>query len=280
MLSCVDIYKPHYIVSADLGILNYTKIPKLTGTTYTVTPKQMEQCKLPMKWLFKMANSVMGINGKLLEYRHLIANQTTRATWQHSYGNKIVCLAQGMPGCNTGTNIIVFIKKNQVTQNRAKDLTYGLIICLIRPEKIEERNQKRLVVGGDRVHFPGNAGTPSANLLTVKLLINSTISTPNAKYMTMDIKDFYLKTPPWPDTNTCNYKLLTCPKMSSSTTISQTLQHRTDRSTERFKRECTAYHRPESFPETTTTTWIPPKQDNTRPVETLHTTNFLHPSCR
>jgi hypothetical protein len=123
MLSCVDIYKPHYIVSADLGILNYTKTPKLTGTTYTVTPKQMAQCKLPMKWLCKMANSVMGVNGELLEYRHLIANQTTRATWQHSYGNKNGRLAQGMPGRNTGTDTIVFIKKSQVPQNRAKDLT-------------------------------------------------------------------------------------------------------------------------------------------------------------
>ncbi len=114
MLSCVDIYKPHYVVSADLGILSYTKIPKLTGTTYTVTPKQMAQCKLPMKWLCKMANSVMEVNGELMEYCHLIANQTARATWQHSYGNEIRCLAQGMPGRNTGTNAIVFIKKNQV----------------------------------------------------------------------------------------------------------------------------------------------------------------------
>ncbi len=38
MLSCVDIYKPHYIISVDLGVLNYTKTPKLTGTTYTVAP--------------------------------------------------------------------------------------------------------------------------------------------------------------------------------------------------------------------------------------------------
>ncbi len=142
-----------------------------------------------------MANSAMGVNGELLEYRHLIANQTTRATWQHSYGNKIGRLAQGMPGCNTVTNTIVFIKKNQVPQNIAKDVTYGLITCLIRPEKIDESNQTRLVVGGNTVHSPGNAGTPTADLLTVKLLINSTISTPNAKYMTMDIKDFYLNTP-------------------------------------------------------------------------------------
>jgi hypothetical protein len=195
MLSCVDIYKPNYIVSADLGILNYTKTPKPTETTFTLLPKQMSQCKPPMKWLCKMANSVMGVTGELLEYRHLIANQTTRATWQHSYGNKIGGLAQGMPGRNTGTNTIVFMKKNQVPQNRAKDVTYGLITCLIRPEKIEEPNQIRLVVGGDRVHYPGDTGTPSANLLTVKLLINSTIGTLNAKYMTMDIKDSYLNTP-------------------------------------------------------------------------------------
>ena len=73
MLSCVDIYKPHYVISMDLGILNYTKTPKLIGKTYTVTPKQMAQRKLPMKWLCKMANSVLGVNGELLEYRHLIA---------------------------------------------------------------------------------------------------------------------------------------------------------------------------------------------------------------
>ncbi len=89
MLSCVDMYKTQYVVSLDLGILNYTQTPKLTGTTYMVTPKQMAQHKLLMKWLCKMANSVLRVNGELLEYHHLIANQTTRATWQHSYGNWI-----------------------------------------------------------------------------------------------------------------------------------------------------------------------------------------------
>ncbi len=52
-----------------------------------------------------------------------------------------------------------------------------------------------MVAGEDRVHCPSNAGTPTANLLTVKILINSIISTAGAKFMTMDIKDFYLNTP-------------------------------------------------------------------------------------
>ncbi len=45
------------------------------------------------------------------------------------------------------------------------------------------------------MHYLGDAGTPTADLLTVKILINSIISTPNARFMTMDIKDFYLNTP-------------------------------------------------------------------------------------
>jgi hypothetical protein len=51
------------------------------------------------------------------------------------------------------------------------------------------------MVGGDRVHYLEDAGTPTTNLLTIKLLLNSIISTPNAKFTTMDIKDFYLNTP-------------------------------------------------------------------------------------
>ncbi len=52
-----------------------------------------------------------------------------------------------------------------------------------------------MVTGWDRIHYPSNAGTPTADLLTIKILINSIISTAGAKFMTMDIKDFYLNTP-------------------------------------------------------------------------------------
>jgi hypothetical protein len=90
---------------------------------------------------------------------------------------------------------IFFIPKDKVPRARAKDVTYGLITCLIRPEKTDEPNQTRLVAGGDRVHYPFNAGTLTANLLTIKLLINSVIPTPGARFFTMDIKNFYLCTP-------------------------------------------------------------------------------------
>ena len=171
MLACIDITKPHFVVSA----------------------KQMANRKLPMTWLCEMANSVLGENGELLEYRHLTANPKTRETWTHSYGNELGRLAQGMPGRVKGTNTIFFIPRQAVPKVRTKDVTYGLITCLIRPKKIEEPNRTRLVAGGDRVHYPFDAGTPTADLLTVKLLINSIIS--GARFFTMDIKNFYLCTP-------------------------------------------------------------------------------------
>jgi hypothetical protein len=84
----MDIYKPQYVVSPDLGILNYIATAP-TSTTHTVTPQQMSVCRIPMTWFCKMTNSVIGDNGEILEYRHLIANHATWATWQHSYGNEI-----------------------------------------------------------------------------------------------------------------------------------------------------------------------------------------------
>ena len=40
-----------------------------------------------------------------------------------------------------------------------------------------------------------DCGTPTANLLTIKLLLNSVVSTPGAKFLGLDLKDFYLNTP-------------------------------------------------------------------------------------
>ncbi len=51
------------------------------------------------------------------------------------------------------------------------------------------------MVGGDRVHYDGNVSTKTANLTTAKLLFNSVVSTPNAKCMMGNLKDFYLGTP-------------------------------------------------------------------------------------
>ena len=49
-------------------------------------------------------------------------------------------------------------------------------------------------MGRDQTNCPFDCGTPTADLLTTKLLLNSVISTPGAKFMTIDISNFYLNT--------------------------------------------------------------------------------------
>ncbi len=50
-------------------------------------------------------------------------------------------------------------------------------------------------MGGNLVNYPKDCGTPTADLITVKLLLNSIISMPHSKFMTLNLKDFYLMTP-------------------------------------------------------------------------------------
>ena len=113
----------------------------------------------------------------------------------HRYSaNEFGRLANGVGGRVKGTNTITFIAKAAVPPNRRKDVTYGTFVCTVRPEK-KEPNRTRFVVGGDRINYPGEVATPTADMLVAKLLFNSVISLHGAKFMTMDISNFYLNTP-------------------------------------------------------------------------------------
>ena len=50
----------------------------------------------------------------------------------------------------------------------------------------------RLVVGGDKVEYFADSGSPTTTILETKNLINSVISDchKGARFMSMDIKDF------------------------------------------------------------------------------------------
>jgi hypothetical protein len=51
-------------------------------------------------------------------------------------------------------------------------------------------------VGRDQIEYPGDKSTRNAGLTTAKILINSVISTKGARFLVVDIKNFYLNTPP------------------------------------------------------------------------------------
>jgi hypothetical protein len=75
-----------------------------------------------------------------------------------------------------------------------KDVTYGSFSCNLKPNKAET-HQTRLTTGGDRINYPEDVGTPTADMTLVKILLNSIISTKGAKCVMLDVKDFYLNTP-------------------------------------------------------------------------------------
>ena len=89
---------------------------------------------------------------------------------------------------------IFFHRKHKVPANRVKDVTYCKFVCSGRDQK-KKTNHTRAVLGGNLVHFPGNVGTPTADMLLVKILLNSVVSTPGAKFIAINISKFYLNTP-------------------------------------------------------------------------------------
>ena len=99
-----------------------------------------------------------------------------------------------MRGRNEGADTLSFIDKKDIPSERWKDVAHSRIVCNVRPQKAEV-NRTQLTFGRQNLDVPMDCGTPTASLLTIKLLLNSVISTPNARFMTIDIKDFYLTTP-------------------------------------------------------------------------------------
>jgi hypothetical protein len=109
-----------------------------------------------------------------------------------STANEIWRLAQGLKRGVKGTNTIKFIGREYVPAGRKA--TYGSFVVDIKAHK-EETECTRLKVGGDQIEYPGDKSTCTAGLTTAKMLFNVTISTPEAKKMVIDIKNFYLNTP-------------------------------------------------------------------------------------
>ena len=85
-----------------------------------------------------------------------------------------------------------FLAKNNIPKRHR--VIYLRIVTAFRPEK---ENPRRVIwtVGGDKVDYPRAVTTKTANLTIAKVHFNIVVSTPNAQFMAMDLKDFYLGTP-------------------------------------------------------------------------------------
>ena len=133
------------------------------------------------------------VTGNSMEYRDLIKNEKLRLIWERSLANEIGRLCTGIRDIK-GTKTIKFIPKSEIPRDRLKDVTYGRIVVSYRPQKLE-KHRTRLTVGGDRINYPFAVSTPTSDLSTIKMLWNSVLSTPQAKFFSVDVENFYLGTP-------------------------------------------------------------------------------------
>jgi len=128
--------------------------------------------------------------GELAEYGAL--SQSSHGThWRAVNVTEIHHLAQGTSSA-PGTNTMFFIPVNALPAGHKA--TYLCIVCAHRPEKTV-LHCVRWTIGSDRIQYDGDVSTKTADLTMAKLLFNSVVSTPNAKCMMGDLKDFYLGTP-------------------------------------------------------------------------------------
>jgi hypothetical protein len=115
-----------------------------------------------------------------MNYRVLAADPN-RDLWLRSMANDLGRLAQGISKRRPGTDTIFFIRTQDVPVGRK--VTYCKQEASLRPTKAET-HRVRNCASGDRLDFPGPTATQTASLATTKILLNSTISTPNARFGT------------------------------------------------------------------------------------------------
>ena len=128
---------------------------------------------------------------KFLEFKDLISDLITKPIWDTSYTNELGPLAQGIHNIK-GSNCIFFIPHTKVPKGRR--VTYGRLVVDFCPME-SDPNRMRLTVGGNLLYYEGNVYTEMTDIITIKMLLNSVLSTPTAKFLTLDIKNFYLDTP-------------------------------------------------------------------------------------
>jgi hypothetical protein len=137
-------------------------------------------------------NSVIHpVTGKEMQYKDLMKDSILGPLFEIGLSNELDRICQGIHDV-ARTNTAFFIDLNSIPKDRK--ITYGKLLCDFKPNKTE-KHRVRLTVGGDRLDYSGDTAMSSADITTFKILINSTLSTIEAKMMMMDIKNYYLGTP-------------------------------------------------------------------------------------
>ena len=68
-----------------------------------------------------------------------------------------------------------------------------MVVWEVKPHK-EDPTRTHISVAGSQICYLGDVGTPTGSLYLVKLIINSVLLRHNARFVSFDLKNFYLQT--------------------------------------------------------------------------------------
>ena len=197
----------HYAILADDDDHDTHIIPPPTCTAYSV--QSLCITDTPSTTFFGTPHATataMAVldheSGVPMEHRQLRKHPKYKTTWDTSYANELGRLSQGVGKHPTkpntqrvpGTNSMHPIKYGDIPHDRKSDIAHTRVVCTLRPTKADPE-RTRITIGGNTINYTDDCGTKTASLETCKLVINSTLSTPNAKFMSNDLANFYLNTP-------------------------------------------------------------------------------------
>ena len=190
----VHVQIPHFISQDALhAFACHASTP---STSNLFLPKWRQPTAIPH--LEHFANPVVHpTSGKTIsKYEELANDPFLRDTWTTAFGKELGALAQGDNKTGAaGTNTIFFLDHKDILNIPSdRTITYARVVVDYRPQK-EDPNRVRITVGGNLIDYPGELTTRTADLVTSKILWNSIISTPSARYLTADLKLFYLTAP-------------------------------------------------------------------------------------
>jgi hypothetical protein len=126
-------------------------------------------------------------------YEKLANDPLLQDVWTAAMSKELGRLTQGFNNTE-GTETIFFMSKDKIKEiPKDRTVTYARIVVDYRPQKADP-NRVRITVGGNLIDYPGKLTTRTADITTAKLLWNSSLNTPNAKFACADVGNFYLAT--------------------------------------------------------------------------------------
>ena len=129
-----------------------------------------------------------------MSYRKLVKS-SVKDKWIDAMIKELGRISQGYKEVTEGTNTVLFMSREDVKKiPHNKTVTYARITADYREEK-KDPYRIRITAGGNLIKNVGPTTSTTADIITSKIMWNSVISTPEARYITADVRNYYLQTP-------------------------------------------------------------------------------------